>query len=41
MDIGSGKVTDFQTEEVERLRKMVAAELGDQLSGHRLELNAV
>ena len=41
IDVNSGEVIEFQNEEIERLQEAVAAELGYELSGHRLELYAV
>jgi len=41
IDIQSGKVIEFSNEEIEKLQKRVADELGYKLVGHRLELYAV
>ena len=41
IDIQSGRVIEFSNEEIERLQKRVADELGYRLVGHRLELYAV
>lgn len=38
IDIDSGAVIEFQSEEIERLQALVARELGFELTGHRLEL---
>ncbi|WP_374382858.1 Fur family transcriptional regulator [Dongia sp.] len=41
IDIHSGRVIEFTNEQIEKLQKGVAAELGYKLVGHRLELYAV
>jgi Fur family transcriptional regulator, ferric uptake regulator len=41
IDIQSGRVIEFTNEQIEKLQKGVAAELGYRLVGHRLELYAV
>ena len=41
IDIQSGRVIEFRNEEIERLQKRVAEELGFELVDHRLELYAV
>lgn len=41
IDIQSGRVIEFTNEQIERLQKGVAEELGYRLVGHRLELYAV
>ncbi len=41
IDVHSGKVVEFQNEEIERLQRKVAEELGYRLVDHRLELYAV
>lgn len=41
IDVRSGRVVEFHNEDIERLQRMVAAELGYELVGHRLELFAV
>lgn len=38
IDMKSGKVIEFNNEEIERLQKIVAEKLGYKLVGHRLEL---
>ncbi|MCW5772243.1 MAG: transcriptional repressor [Rhodospirillaceae bacterium] len=38
IDVQSGEVVEFRSEEIERLQKRIAAELGFELVGHRLEL---
>lgn len=40
-DIESGKVIEFRNEAIEALQERIAAELGYELVGHRLELYAV
>ena len=40
IDIGSGKVIEFRSEEIERLQAEIAERLGYELVGHRLELYA-
>lgn len=41
IDVNTGDVIEFQNEEIERLQKRVAAELGYKLVDHRLELYGV
>ncbi|HEX3654042.1 MAG TPA: Fur family transcriptional regulator [Rhizomicrobium sp.] len=41
IDVQSGKVIEFHNEEIERLQKRVAEELGFELIDHRLELYGV
>jgi Fur family transcriptional regulator, ferric uptake regulator len=41
IDIQSGRVIEFSNEEIERLQKRVARELGFDLVGHKLELYGV
>src|SRR5712691_4771045 len=41
IDVQSGKVIEFRNEEIERLHRFVAGELGYRLVDHRLELFAV
>lgn len=41
IDIHSGRVIEFQNEEIERLQRVVAEQLGYRLVDHRLELYAV
>ena len=41
IDLQSGRVVEFHNEEIERLQRLVADELGYELVGHRLELYAV
>ena len=41
IDIQSGKVIEFQNEEIERLQQKIAEEHGFRLIGHRLELYGV
>ena len=41
IDVRSGKVIEFQNEEIERLQRKVAEELGYRLVDHRLELYAI
>jgi Fur family ferric uptake transcriptional regulator len=41
IDLKSGKVIEFQDEEIERLQKAIATRLGYRLVDHRLELYAV
>lgn len=40
IDLASGKVIEFHSEEIEQLQRRIAAELGYRLVGHRLELYA-
>lgn len=41
IDMHSGKVIEFQNEEVERLQEAIARKLGYKLIDHRMELYAV
>jgi len=41
IDVQSGRVIEFRSEEIEKLQHAVAANLGYALVGHRLELYAV
>jgi Fur family ferric uptake transcriptional regulator len=41
IDLQSGRVVEFRNEEIERLQRLIADELGYDLVGHRLELYAV
>ena len=41
IDIETGRVIEFSNEEIERLQKRVARELGFNLMGHKLELYGV
>jgi Fur family transcriptional regulator, ferric uptake regulator len=41
IDLDSGKVIEFRSEEIERLQAEIAARLGYRLIDHRLELYAV
>ena len=41
IDVRSGRVLEFQDEEIERLQEKIARELGFELIGHRLELYGV
>mgnify|MGYP001449859099 CR=1 FL=1 len=41
IDIQSGRVTEFQSEEIEALQKKIARKHGFELVGHRLELYGV
>jgi Fur family ferric uptake transcriptional regulator len=41
IDVQSGRVVEFRNEEIEKLQRAVAEQLGYQLVGHRLELYAV
>src|SRR5215475_9016606 len=41
IDIESGQVIEFRNEEIERLQKRVARDLGFNLVGHKLELYGV
>jgi Fur family ferric uptake transcriptional regulator len=38
IDIETGKVIEFRSEEIERLQTEIARKLGYELTGHRLEL---
>lgn len=40
IDTATGRVIEFQNDEIEALQKKVAAQLGYRLVGHRLELYA-
>src|ERR1700731_466276 len=41
IDLQSGRVIEFRNEDIEKLQRLVADELGYELVGHRLELYAV
>src|SRR6201997_1598166 len=41
IDVQTGKVIEFRNDEIERLQRRVAEELGFELVDHRLELYAV
>ena len=41
IDVKSGRVIEFQNEEIERLQEEIAAKLGYRLVDHRLELYGV
>jgi Fur family ferric uptake transcriptional regulator len=41
IDMQTGQVIEFRNEEIERLQETIAAQLGYDLVGHRLELYAV
>lgn len=41
IDLRSGNVVEFRSEDIERLQEIIARELGFRLIGHRLELYAV
>jgi len=41
IDLDSSEVVEFQSEEIERLQKAIADELGYKLVGHRLELYGI
>mgnify|MGYP001278554819 CR=1 FL=1 len=41
IDLQSGRVVEFRNEQIEKLQEAIAAELGYDLVGHRLELYAV
>ncbi|MCH8861828.1 MAG: transcriptional repressor [Proteobacteria bacterium] len=41
IDLDSGKVLEFQSEEIERLQKRIAEEMGFRLVDHRMELYGV
>ena len=41
IDVHSGKVIEFQSDEIEALQKQIAEKYGFRLVGHRLELYAV
>jgi Fur family ferric uptake transcriptional regulator len=38
IDLETGRVIEFQSDEIERLQKEIARQLGYELMGHRLEL---
>jgi Fur family ferric uptake transcriptional regulator len=40
IDVSSGRVIEFRSEEIERLQAQIAERLGYRLVGHRLELYA-
>lgn len=41
IDLKSGKIIEFRNEEIEKLQRRVAQQLGYKLIGHRLELYGV
>jgi Fur family transcriptional regulator, ferric uptake regulator len=41
IDLQSGQVIEFRNEDIEKLQEAIAAQLGYELVGHRLELYAV
>ena len=41
IDVQSGRVIEFRNEDIEKLQRVVAEQLGYRLVGHRLELFAV
>jgi Fur family ferric uptake transcriptional regulator len=41
IDVQSGQVIEFRNEEIEKLQEAIAAQLGYDLVGHRLELYAL
>src|SRR6202030_2702973 len=41
IDLQSGRVVEFRNEQIEKLLEIIAAELGYELVGHRLELYAL
>lgn len=41
IDVQTGRVIEFQSDEIEALKRRVARELGYELLGHRLELYGV
>lgn len=41
IDINTGKVIEFHNDEIEKLQRLIASELGFNLVGHRLELYGV
>ena len=41
IDVQTGKVVEFRNEEIEKLQRMIAEELGFELVDHRLELYGV
>jgi Fur family transcriptional regulator, ferric uptake regulator len=41
IDVQSGRVVEFHNEDIEKLQRAIAAQLGYRLVGHRLELFAV
>ena len=38
IDVNTGEVVEFRNEEIEKIQQKIAAELGFELVGHRLEL---
>ena len=38
IDVNTGEVVEFRNEEIEKIQQRIAAELGFELVGHRLEL---
>ena len=41
IDVNSGEVIEFRNDEIEKLQRLVAQELGYRLVGHRLELYGI
>src|SRR5260370_16781618 len=41
IDLQSGRVVEFRNEQIEKLQKIIADQLGYELLGHRLELYTV
>jgi len=41
IDVQTGEVVEFTSEELERIKEKIAAELGYELIGHRLELYGI
>ncbi len=41
IDVNSGEVIEFRNDEIEKLQRLVAKELGYRLVGHRLELYGI
>jgi Fe2+/Zn2+ uptake regulation proteins len=41
IDLKSGKIIEFRNEEIEKLQRQIARDLGYRLAGHRLELYGV
>jgi Fur family ferric uptake transcriptional regulator len=41
IDLNTGKVIEFHNDEIEKLQRLIASELGFNLVGHRLELYGV
>jgi Fur family ferric uptake transcriptional regulator len=41
IDVQSGRVVEFRNEDIEKLQRLVAEQLGYKLVGHRLELYAL